>query len=229
MAVQGWVPVNRQIEGHWLWKEKPFSKGHAWIDLIMLANYEDKKMPYKGEIITCERGTVNLSISHLADRWGWSRDKTRTFLKLLESDNMVKVEATTHRTTITIENYALYNDKPTTNQQQTDSKPTADRQQADTTNNNNNNNNNNKDIYKYGEFKNVVLSDDEFAKLKDKVPNYKDYIEKLSAYMASKGKRYKSHYATILAWSRKEKKGENDNAGTQGNTSEPKYRMGLYI
>ena len=138
---QGWVPVKRQIQEHWLWKDKPFSQGQAWIDLIMLANYEDKKMPYKGEIIICERGTVNLSISYLANRWGWSRDKTRRFLKLLESDGMVTVKATTHRTTITLENYSVYNDVPTTKRQQIDSKPTASRQQADTTNNINNNNN----------------------------------------------------------------------------------------
>ena len=79
--LQGWIPVYRQIQENWMWKEKPFSKGQAWIDLIMLANYEDKKMPYKGEVITCERGTVNLSISFLADRWGWSRKKTKKKLK----------------------------------------------------------------------------------------------------------------------------------------------------
>lgn len=56
----------------------------------------------------------------------------------------------------------------------------------------------------YGEFKNVKLSDEEYKKLKDK--NLLDYIEKLSSYMKSKGKRYKSHYATILNWSRKEQK-----------------------
>lgn len=111
--LQGWIPVYRQIQENWMWKEKPFSKGQAWIDLIMLANYEDKKMPYKGEVITCERGTVNLSISFLADRWGWSRKKTKTFLNLLESDGMVTTKATTHRTVITIENYAIYNDVPT--------------------------------------------------------------------------------------------------------------------
>lgn len=104
----GWISLHRSIQNHWLWEEKPFSKGQAWIDLIMLANYEDKKMPYKGEIITCKRGTVNLSISFLAERWGWGREKTREFLKLLESDKMVTVNATKHRTTITIENYRAY-------------------------------------------------------------------------------------------------------------------------
>lgn len=56
----------------------------------------------------------------------------------------------------------------------------------------------------YGEFKNVKLTDDEYKKLEEK--NLLPYIEKLSSYIASKGKRYKSHYATILTWSRKENK-----------------------
>ena len=108
-----------------MWEDKPFAHGQAWIDLIMLANYEDTKMPYKGEIITCERGTVNLSISYLANRWGWSRHKTRDFLNLLESDGMVTVNATTNRTTITLENYSFYNDVPTTKGQRGDSDKTS--------------------------------------------------------------------------------------------------------
>ena len=64
---------------------------------------------------------------------------------------------------------------------------------------------NNKIYNIYGEFKNVKLTDDEYKKLEEK--NLLPYIEKLSSYIASKGKRYKSHYATILTWSRKESKG----------------------
>lgn len=68
-----------------------------------------------------------------------------------------------------------------------------------------NNIDNNKEYNIYGEFKNVRLTDDEYKKLEEKklIP----YIEKLSSYIASKGKRYKNHYATILNWSRKEVKG----------------------
>lgn len=63
---------------------------------------------------------------------------------------------------------------------------------------------NNKIYNIYGEFKNVKLTDDEYKKLEEK--NLLPYIEKLSSYIASKGKKYKSHYATILTWSRKEQK-----------------------
>lgn len=68
----------------------------------------------------------------------------------------------------------------------------------------NNKNNNKYNIY--GEFKNVKLTDDEYKKLEEK--KLLPYIEKLSSYIASKGKRYKSHYATILTWSRKNDKKE---------------------
>ena len=65
-------------------------------------------------------------------------------------------------------------------------------------------------IYKkdiYGEFKNVFLTKEEYAKLKEK--GLIEYINTLSAYIEQIGitaanKKYKSHYAVILNWSRRE-------------------------
>lgn len=111
---KGWIYLHRSLVDHWLWNDKPFSKGQAWVDLLLLANYEDVKIPYKGEVVTCERGVVNRSITFLADRWGWSRKKTTAFLRLLESDEMVTMKATTNRTTITIEKYGFFQDSGTT-------------------------------------------------------------------------------------------------------------------
>ncbi|OGG65160.1 hypothetical protein A2Z56_02615 [Candidatus Kaiserbacteria bacterium RIFCSPHIGHO2_12_45_16] len=57
----------------------------------------------------------------------------------------------------------------------------------------------------YGEFKNVFLTDDELTKLVEalNMQAVEGLIEQLSCYMESKGKRYKSHYATIQVWARK--------------------------
>lgn len=80
---------------------------------------------------------------------------------------------------------------------------------------------NKKEIYKekYGEFQNVFLTTDEFQKLKSKFGNSaEEYIEKLSSYVASSGKKYKSHYATILNWAQK------DNQSSGGSDYEPKPR-----
>lgn len=110
----GFFKVDRQVFDHWLWEDKPFSKGQAWIDLIGLANYEDGKTLYRGKVVDCKRGTVYRSISFLAERWGWSRDKTRNFLNMLESDGMVRIKATTRQTTVTLINYGKFQDRVTT-------------------------------------------------------------------------------------------------------------------
>ena len=60
--------------------------------------------------------------------------------------------------------------------------------------------------HKYGEYKNVLLTDEELEKLKAEYPDYLERIERLSSYVESTGKKYKSHYATIRNWARNEKK-----------------------
>lgn len=134
---KGWIAISRQIQNSWIW-EKPFSRGQAWIDLILLANYENKKIPYKNEVITCHRGDVNLSIQFLADKWGWDRKTVRNYLKLLESDGMVAVKCTTHRTTITLINYDNFQIPVTT---KSTTKSQQDGQQSPITNKDNKLNN----------------------------------------------------------------------------------------
>ena len=55
------------------------------------------------------------SIGKLAERWKWSKDRVRRFLKLLSDTNMIVRKSDTHKTTITIVNYDKFQDKPTTN------------------------------------------------------------------------------------------------------------------
>ena len=67
--------------------------------------------------------------------------------------------------------------------------------------------------HKYGEYKNVLLTDDELEKLKAEYADYLDRIERLSSYLASTGKTYKSHYATIRNWARADaEKGRSNGA-----------------
>ena len=60
--------------------------------------------------------------------------------------------------------------------------------------------------HKYGQYKNVLLSDGEVEKLKTEFPlDWQDRIERVSEYCASKGVTYKNYLATIRAWARKDK------------------------
>ena len=73
--------------------------------------------------------------------------------------------------------------------------------------------------HKYGEYKNVLLTDDELEKLKAEYADYLDRIERLSSYIASTGKTYKSHYATIRNWARADAEKGRGNGARQ--TSSP--------
>lgn len=66
--------------------------------------------------------------------------------------------------------------------------------------------------HKYGEYNNVLLTDEQFEKLKAEFPaDYQERIERLSSYMASKGTKYKDHLATIRNWARKDKEQNSTN------------------
>lgn len=77
----------------------------------------------------------------------------------------------------------------------------------------------NKDKKTYGECANVFLSDDEFQKIRS--VGLEGLIEELSLYIASTGKKYKSHYAVIRQWGNRRAKEEKPKPTqfTQGATN----------
>ncbi|WP_086348509.1 phage replisome organizer N-terminal domain-containing protein [Candidatus Enterococcus clewellii] len=59
--------------------------------------------------------------------------------------------------------------------------------------------------HKYGEYQNVLLSDQDMEKLKEEFPNdWEQRIEKVSGYCASTGKSYKNYLATIRQWAKRD-------------------------
>ena len=63
--------------------------------------------------------------------------------------------------------------------------------------------------HKYGTYKNVFLTDEDMEKLKSEFPDdWRNRIERLSDYIASSGKTYKNHLATIRVWAKKDKERE---------------------
>ena len=57
--------------------------------------------------------------------------------------------------------------------------------------------------HKYGTHKNVLLTDEEYSKLKERYPNdYDEKINTLSEGLALKGYKYKSHYLAVLKWAK---------------------------
>lgn len=59
----------------------------------------------------------------------------------------------------------------------------------------------------YGRFHNVFLSDSKFDSLKAELPEkWKYYIDRLSAHIASSGKQYQNHAATIYKWEQEDRR-----------------------
>jgi hypothetical protein len=129
--VDGWVKLHRSIIENWTWSDKPFSKGQAWMDLIIMANHKDNKFPLGNEIVTVERGSLITSELKLMERWGWSKSKVRLFLKQLQNDSMLVKKTDRKKTTLTIVNYGVYQESETTEEplkdhSQTDNRPLKD-------------------------------------------------------------------------------------------------------
>lgn len=108
MAEKGWIKLHRQLQDCPLWYCERFSKGQAWVDLLLMTNHADKKIIFNGQTMVVKRGQYLTSMLKLAEKWQWDRKTVKNFLSLLVKDNMIRVETDNHRTIITIENYSVF-------------------------------------------------------------------------------------------------------------------------
>lgn len=108
-----WIKLNVRLKDHWLWDSKPFSKGQAWVDLLMLAETYTHKNMWRGNLTEFKKGDVCLSITKLSERWGWDRRTVKKFLCVLEDDGMVSLNVSKGRTTITLINYGKFQGRST--------------------------------------------------------------------------------------------------------------------
>lgn len=173
--MEGWVSIDRKLTDHWLWTDKPFSKGQAWIDLIMMVNHEDNKFLHGNEVRLVKRGSRITSISKLANRWGWSRKKVFDFMNLLEMEQMIERTSNTKETVVTIVKYEDYqnvrNTKKTPKKHQGNTEETPK-----STNNNDNNILTKVNIKEYSENQ----------KLNDAIKEFIEFRKKIKAPMTYK-------------------------------------------
>lgn len=75
----------------------------------------------------------------------------------------------------------------------------------------------------YGRYQNVFLTDDELTELQKELPAlWQTYVDRLSEYMASTGKQYQNHAATIRRWAAEDRK----KAATQTRSRDYSVREG---
>lgn len=113
---KGYILLSRSLQDNWIWNDvEPFDHRSAWVDLIMMANHEDRKIGDHGSYRTIRRGQLKTSIDKLQVRWRWSEGKVKRFLNNLIRDGMVLTDSSTRGTIITLVNYGVYQDSQRTN------------------------------------------------------------------------------------------------------------------
>jgi len=104
----GWVLIWREMFESGLWLSEPFTRGQAWVDLILLANHAPSKFYIRGREVKVGRGQIARSETALAERWQWSRGKVRRYIQKLETVQQIVQQKNRLITLITITNYNKY-------------------------------------------------------------------------------------------------------------------------
>ena len=199
--MDGFILIHRKLL-EWEWYSS-VNDTRLFIHCLLKANWKDGR--FRGTDIP--RGSFVTSIRKLAKETGLSVKQVRVSLEHLKMTHELAHTTTSKYSIITINKYNDYQIEGTQ----------LDNQRANKGQTKGNNRikeikeikeiNIKENIKrKYGSFENVLLTDSEYQKLKDKFMDYEEKIENLSNYIASKGAKYKSHYATILNWARHDEK-----------------------
>lgn len=211
----GWVKVYREFT-EWEWYSN-VNVSRVFFHLLLTANHKETK--WQGQVI--QPGQKITSYENLAAETNLSVKQVRVALDKLKASGTVATKRTNRFTLISVVNWRKYQDEGFPDGTQ-DDKPMAIKGQTEgkqrATNKNEKNDKNDKNIvissvedkqavpakpqkHRYGEHKNVLLTDDEVEKLKAKFgSSYTEFLDKFSNGLALKGYKYKSHYLRMLKW-----------------------------
>lgn len=201
--MQGWIKLHRELLKKPIWKCSTPEQKSILVSLLLMANHEQKEWEWRGRPYKCKAGEFITSLDKIKRKAGKgvSIQNIRTALKKFsEKYEFLTIETTKIQedgTKIIISNWASYQNeinkginKGITKRQHTPNK------ELTTNKNDKNENNEKKNIY--GEFKNIFLSEIEHKKLNSIYScKLNEAIEILSSYIASKGAKYRSHYAVL--------------------------------
>lgn len=236
--MKGYVKLHRKIMESSIWTDAHFYKLFNYC--IMKARHD----PVPGYEIWEKQDVTIGPGQFVTGRYALYRDYNKgvseknsipaitlwKWLKKLEKMEMLNINSTNKYSIVTVVNWEEYqtnlvkeNNKGTTEEQQENNKGSA-KDQQENTNKNVKNGKNDKNVKKkekeaskltFLEF--VTLTKEEHEKLEKELgESLRDkLIRNLNDYIGSTGKKYRSHYHTVLTWSRKEsnqgKKGANKN------------------
>lgn len=117
--MSGWIKVDRDLRESLPFAKDKFSRYEAWLDLVGLANWEDKIWVSKKGPVEVKRGSFITSLSYLSERWKWSKSAVRCFLNSARTAAQIAHAVRTDYTLITIVDYDRYQPPTETNARST--------------------------------------------------------------------------------------------------------------
>ena len=205
----GYIKLWRKLMKSDMYLALSSTQRDVMIQCLMLANHAPKKWEWNGQVFECQPGQFVTSLDSLKKKCGkgTSLKMIRVALSKLKKWEFMADEGAKTGRLITIINWDTYqNNYGTEGKEEGKGRAKAGQRQGKgrATTKNEENDKNVKNIY--GEFQNVLLTDKEIEKLHARFGEVKTkaLIERLSSGIASKGYKYKSHYATILTWVEKD-------------------------
>ena len=176
--MQGWISLHRKIlDNPILSRSRTYSRFEAFVYMLLKANHKDNKVVIGNQLIKIKTGSFLTSQKKLMKEFNWGISRLRSFLKLLQDDDMIEVKSNAISTMITINNYKELQQLQTDTKLQPKRNQTASKLQSKTNNNDNNLNNDNNDN-KEQKFINLVI--EENKKTNPEAPQ--DVIDEFCSY-----------------------------------------------
>ncbi len=205
----GWIKLHRSLLKSAVFDDPQLLK--LWLWCLLKATHTPRETVIEKQLVKLEPGQFPTGRFKLEEEFNRGTPKRKRvsaitlwrWLKKLEEWQMLNIKTYSKFSIVTVSNWTEYQQ----DEQQVNNRRTTDEQQMNTDKNVKNDKTGKK---VYGEF--VWLTEDEYQKLVERLGQAQtnDYIERLNNYIGSKGKKYKSHYHTILSWVRKDEGGRSE-------------------
>ena len=208
---EGFIKLSRKML-EWEWYDDINTKT-LFIHCLFRANYKDTE--WHG--IKIKRGSFISSYANLAEETHLSVKQIRTALDHLKGTGEMAVQTTNRYSVFTVNNYCIYQDKGKPEGTQEANKGQTKGRQRATDKEREEREERKKEkkregrtllLDTFGEFNNVLLTQDEVTKLEKLHPDFGKWITKLDEYIESTGKNYNNHYLKLRQWIREDMKKE---------------------